>query len=109
MCDMSQTSSQRYATMNFFTSSGNSILQTTRRGISSGNSLFQTTRTRLRSILKHTSSPPRPNEATSDADELSELRGRLQHETELLHTDMKPENVILGITHPRLKISSSSL
>ena len=99
MCDMSQISLRRNATTNFINSTRNSILESTRKGMSSGDSFLQMTRGRVRSFLQHTSSPTRPNEAKSDADELSKIRGRLQM-TRLPRSDTKLENVTVG-TPPR--------
>ena len=131
MCDMSQTILQRNATINFITSSGNSIFQTTRRRISSGKSLFQTNGSSIISsggsliqtmsesmgsiqqrtssfLRRHPIQFRRDNEAISDADELSNvglavgsLHGRPQKVTESPHTDMRPENVIVGIPHAK--------
>ena len=56
---------------------------------------------RVRSFLQHTSSPTRPNEATSDADELSKICDRLQNETRLPNSDIKLENVIVETSHAR--------
>ena len=99
MCDMSQISLRRNATTNFINSTRKSILESTRKGMSSGDSFLQMTRGRVRSLLQHTSSPTRPNEAKSDADELSKIRGRLQM-TRLPRSDTKLENVTVG-TPPR--------
>ena len=84
---------------NFINSTRISILESTRKGTSSGDSFLQMTRGRVRSFLQHTSSPTRPNEATSDADELSKIYGRHQKVTRLPHSDIKPENMIVGTFH----------
>ena len=108
MCDMSQTNLRRNATISFINSTGNSILQSTRKGISSGDSFLQMTRGRVRSYLQLTSSPTRPNEATSDADELSKIRGRLQV-TKIPRSDTKLENMIVG-TPPKIpEISAKTM
>ena len=109
MCDMSQTNLRRNATISFINSTGNSILQSTRRGISSRNSFLQTMQGRIRSYLPLTSSPTRPNEATSDADELSKIRGRLQV-TRLPRSDTKLENMIVGRTsHATREIPANTM
>ena len=56
----------------------------------------------MRSTLQHTPSPPQSNEATSHEDELSKIYGRHQKVTRLPHSDIKPENVIVG-TPPKIR------
>ena len=98
---MSQTSSRRNAMMSFINSTRNSILESTRNGTSSRNSFLQMTQGKVRSFLQLTYSPTRPNEATSDADEMSKTYGRHLKMTRRPHSDLKPENMIVGTFHTR--------